>query len=195
VVGGIKAYPTGAPEGVCTSMIPAHGANAQTTPSPYTLDTTLMETNNVVTMQVTISSANVYRGFLVVGNEGTGTFTSLPSGSQSVCGQSLGVTHTANNDKSNMTFTWTTPSTFCGNVAFRATVVQTRAVFWTGIVSQTLQVNCTGARTLTTTASPGSSVVPNGQTTPRSSATQVTKMTLFQLIAFTVLLFLFCQRN
>ncbi|KAJ8314774.1 hypothetical protein KUTeg_006924 [Tegillarca granosa] len=142
------AYPNGAPESTCTSLIPSHGANAQSAPSPYTLDTTLTETNIV---QVSIRSASVYRGFILVGNEGSGMFTTIPTGAKS----SPGVTHTSNSDKSNMTFTWTPPSTFCGNIAFRATVVQTRPVYWTGIVSQTLQVNCTGNRTeMTTTAIP-----------------------------------------
>ncbi|KAJ8314775.1 hypothetical protein KUTeg_006925 [Tegillarca granosa] len=112
MVVGIKAYPNGAPESTCTSLIPSHGANAQSAPSPYTLDTTLTETNIV---QVSIRSASVYRGFILVGNEGSGMFTTIPTGAKS----SRGVTHMSNSDKSNMTFTWTPPSTFCGNIAFR----------------------------------------------------------------------------
>ena len=38
-IAGVSAYPSGAPTGVCTSMMPTgHSANPQNSPTPYWID-------------------------------------------------------------------------------------------------------------------------------------------------------------
>lgn len=73
VSGFALAYKSGAPAGVCESMIPEHGVPPQNTTSPYTLsvDKTNIKPGGSVTLKITGPSGKPIKGFFVQARNNT----------------------------------------------------------------------------------------------------------------------------
>ncbi|XP_078575179.1 putative ferric-chelate reductase 1 isoform X2 [Branchiostoma floridae x Branchiostoma japonicum] len=141
---GVWAYPSGAPATACLDMTPQHGPSEQTSTPSYELvvsnDTYAGGDEIEVTLRRTGNSAQ-FRGFFIQARtpgstDAQGQFTTVDSGTTktvncgSVANSQNGVTHTGRSDKTTVTVTWTAPANRVGHIQFRATVVETEAVFW-----------------------------------------------------------------
>lgn len=74
MVSGIAlAYKSGAPVGVCDSMIPEHGVDPKDTPSPYTIsvDKTNIKPGGSVTLKITGTKGHKFKGFFVQARNST----------------------------------------------------------------------------------------------------------------------------
>ncbi|XP_061171657.1 uncharacterized protein LOC133181131 [Saccostrea echinata] len=146
----VYGYPTGAPAGVCQTMVPGHGAAVQTGPSPYrvTMNTTSYTAGDRIMVTV---SGGTFRGLLVEARPANCSTVTFPTFSLMVSESNLqtlacngvpnsAITHTNRNDKTEANFYWT-PSSSLGHVYFRATVVQVFNTYWVGIQSPVLRDN------------------------------------------------------
>ncbi|XP_068098735.1 putative ferric-chelate reductase 1 [Hyperolius riggenbachi] len=164
--GLINAYGNGRVESACSTMLPQHGANAQTSTAPYTLvlSKTTYSANEQIT--VTLKGSSQFEGVFMQARSGSsatplGTFTVTGSDLQTLTCTSAAsaVSHTSSNLKSSVTTTWVAPN-INSDVQIRATVVQSEKVFWTNVLSCTLTYNATSASgTGTSCSSPGNNSV------------------------------------
>ncbi|XP_039590593.1 putative ferric-chelate reductase 1 [Polypterus senegalus] len=124
----ILGYSNGAPSSVCSSMLPSHGANPQSSSPPYSLkvDKSTYSPGDQITVTL---SGNTYTGFLleaqqVGGGNAVGSFN-IPSNSFSMGLQCNGVpnsavTHKSSSSKSSLSFTWVSSSSnSLGDIEFR----------------------------------------------------------------------------
>ncbi|XP_077309188.1 putative ferric-chelate reductase 1 [Lithobates pipiens] len=161
--GSINAYPDGKVEAACSTMIPEHGASAQTSTGPYSL--TVSKTTYSAGEQITVSlsGSSKFEGFLIQarsGNSATplGSFEVVDSTAQTLTCTSAksAVSQTSSTLKSNVQLKWMAPSSGNSDIQIRATVVQTEKVFWTNVASCTITYNSTstsGSGTSCTSAS------------------------------------------
>ncbi|XP_069823662.1 putative ferric-chelate reductase 1 [Dendropsophus ebraccatus] len=151
----VSGYSDGKVTPACDTMMPSHQGNgAQTTTSPYSITVSRknFSPGDVITVTITASGSNSFKGFLlqaraVGGNWMTGTFTTSDSNAQLICGSqsNSAVSHRNSNAKTSITASWTAPEG-AGPVQFTATVVQSFNTFWTGVQSdiiQALQISST----------------------------------------------------
>jgi hypothetical protein len=164
----VTSYGTGAPasEEICTSMKPGHGADPQTSPSPFAIQLSSSNVRPGQKIQVTIKSLDgntSFMGFLILGkrvlapngNSPKGTFVLDSNDSQNAkitdCFDIKGssITHTNNSPKKEVTFEWQVPI-LEGRYVLIGTVVQSFTIFWTNVESETITVKGT---TTTSTSS------------------------------------------
>lgn len=145
----VDAYKTGAPEYVCNSMMPNHKADPQQITVPYKLTVKPQNGKFEVSIQTT-KSGDYFRGFFIQAREESdrnafvkGEFSLTENTKLVACDNSekSAITHNDNNDKTEVTTTWTPPYGFEGNIVFRATIVRTGQVFWTEVDSGSFHVS------------------------------------------------------
>ncbi|XP_072332125.1 putative defense protein 3 [Scyliorhinus torazame] len=148
------ALPGGAPLSACGSMAPRHNnVSPQTGLNPHSIWTESQKPN----VQVHIAGPN-YKGILLEarypnGTTAVGTWQTAPANTKTIrCFDRAdsAVTHSNTNDKSSATiYIWVPPQS-SGNctekaVVFRATVAQSRAVYWLNLRSKIIYVGCSGS--------------------------------------------------
>ncbi|XP_055364337.1 putative ferric-chelate reductase 1 [Betta splendens] len=160
-------FPSGQVTASCDSMVPQHGANAQTSASPYTVivDRTSFNVGDQVPVQIQGTGSNTFKGFLLkatqVGSQtAVGSFSvSTTSAQLLACSQKTGsaVAHTSGAAKSFIQAIWTPDSSGSGKtIQFSTTFVQSKSVFWVAVQSPVLTFNgnFTGGSSAATTQTP-----------------------------------------
>ncbi|KAK7576038.1 hypothetical protein V9T40_012324 [Parthenolecanium corni] len=150
MVSGIAlAYKSGAPVGVCDSMIPEHGVDPKDTPSPYTIsvDKTNIKPGGSVTLKITGTKGHKFKGFFVQARNSTnhivnGTFGKVAGAKVIDCppGNKNAVTHINPDEKTTISLPWTAPQGYNGPFHFLTTVVKDGEVFWVHQKSPTVKV-------------------------------------------------------
>ncbi|CAG7837809.1 unnamed protein product [Allacma fusca] len=155
----IHSYSSGAPatDELCESMKPQHGADPQTSPSPYAILLSQDTVNPGQKIRVTIKAkdgdSTDFLGFLIIGkrlsnlNEkaSKGTFILENEASKNTKTTDCfgitasSITHTNNQPKKEVTFEWQAPLQE-GEYVLVGTVVKSFTVFWTQIKSATITV-------------------------------------------------------
>lgn len=143
----VDAYANGQVTDACSTMMPQHGASAQTSSSPYvlTLSKNTYSPGEKITVTLTSSSGSPqFEGFLIQARSGNNT-TPLGSFQVTSNAQTLtcttaasAVSQTSSSGKNSLQVTWVAPTSTADNIQIRATVVQTGMVFWTNVGSPTL---------------------------------------------------------
>ncbi|XP_069824076.1 putative ferric-chelate reductase 1 [Dendropsophus ebraccatus] len=136
------AYPNGLVTGSCVSMIPSHGASAQTSSPPYTLSLNKNTYSAGERITVTLGGGTQFKGFLIQARSGSstvpvGSFVTSNSNMQTLTCTSAAssVSHTSGSGKSSIVVTWVAPTSNITDIQIRATVVQSEYVFWTNVIS------------------------------------------------------------
>jgi len=122
----------------CTSMMPNHQAAAQATPSIYRMDVTKLSDDTFTVTIVPTVNGITFKGFLIQARrDGTenaiGTFEgSVPAGTKTLNCRSTedSVTHSNNELKTEVTFTWRSPGGSLAGTRFVATTCLDRVTFW-----------------------------------------------------------------
>ncbi|XP_047987245.1 putative defense protein Hdd11 [Leguminivora glycinivorella] len=148
-----QAYSSGAPEGACKDMIPRHPVAPQKSPAPYTITTSSKVAKAGSPIEVVITGkapSNTMRGLLLQarkGDEIVGKFTLKPNDRFAQlmnCGEPGNAVshkkHDEKDDQHTVTYTWTPPAGFNGDIKFRATIAHNGAVFWVGVESAPVKV-------------------------------------------------------
>ncbi|XP_069812003.1 putative ferric-chelate reductase 1 [Dendropsophus ebraccatus] len=144
-----NGYPNGLVQDACSSMVPNHNANTQTSASPYSLSLSKSTYSGGQQITVTLTGSSQFLGFLIQARSGS---SSTPLGSFKASGnaQTLdctsaasAVSQTSGSSKSSVAVTWVAPANSNADIQLRATVVQSERVFWTGILSSKLTYNAT----------------------------------------------------
>ena len=145
----INAYKAGAPATVCNSMMPKHGAAAQTDFAPYIILILPILYSSGTTHTVTlVTTGSSFKGYLLTMRRVDNHTIivpgfSAPNGAQLLtCDNqtNAAVTHTDNSSKTSVMFTWTAPAQSVGDLQVVATVVQNKKTFWTNIESHRIVV-------------------------------------------------------
>lgn len=139
-------YGRGAPDTTCSTMLPRHGPNPQTSPSPYAttpLQTSVEPGGTITVRLAAINPADNFRGFLIHATNSSsqsfmalGSFINPPSNTKSVtCSPGLqnSLTHGDGRGKTSLDITWQAPAEYQGDVEFRATFVKDYNTFWTQV--------------------------------------------------------------
>uniref|UniRef100_A0A0N7ZMX6 Ferric-chelate reductase n=1 Tax=Daphnia magna TaxID=35525 RepID=A0A0N7ZMX6_9CRUS len=139
-------YGRGAPDTTCSTMLPRHGPNPQTSPSPYAttpLQTSVEPGGTITVRLAAINPADNFRGFLIHATNSSsqsfmalGSFINPPSNTKSVtCSPGLqnSLTHGDGRGKTSLDITWQAPAEYQGDVQFRATFVKDYNTFWTQV--------------------------------------------------------------
>ncbi|XP_055364628.1 putative ferric-chelate reductase 1 [Betta splendens] len=152
----VWCYSTGLVTASCDSMVPQHGVPAQTTPAPYTVtvDRTILNLGDQVTVRLQATGSNAFEGFLLKAMQ-AGSQTAVGSFSVSTTGAQLlacsqkpnsAVSHTSALNKSQIQATWTPDSSgSMESIKFLATFVQSESVFWVAVQSPVLNYISTRA--------------------------------------------------
>ncbi|XP_018428075.1 PREDICTED: putative ferric-chelate reductase 1 [Nanorana parkeri] len=150
--GSINAYPDGQVQESCSSMVPNHGASAQTSNAPYSLTVSKTTYSAGEQISVTLSGNSKFEGFLIQARSGSletplGSFQLIDSSAQTLtCSTAASaVSQTSKASKSNVQVKWLAPSSGNSDIKIRATVVQSEKVFWTNVASCTITYNSTSA--------------------------------------------------
>ncbi|KAI9553251.1 hypothetical protein GHT06_021147 [Daphnia sinensis] len=138
-----SGYGRGAPDTTCSTMLPRHGPNPQTSPSPYTttpLQTSVEPGGKITVRLAAINPADNFRGFLIHASNASsqsfvalGSFINPPPNTKSVtCSPGLqnSLTHGDGRGKTTLDVTWQAPPDYQGDVQFRATFVKDYNTFW-----------------------------------------------------------------
>ncbi|XP_046657704.1 putative ferric-chelate reductase 1 homolog isoform X2 [Daphnia pulicaria] len=141
-----NGYGRGAPDTTCSSMMPRHGPNAQTSPSPFTttpLKTSVEPGGQITVRLAAINPADNFRGFLIHATNpaspsivALGSFINPPPNTKTLtCSPGLqnSLTHGDGRGKATLDITWQAPTDFQGEVQFRATFVKDYNTFWTQV--------------------------------------------------------------
>ncbi|XP_075473237.1 putative ferric-chelate reductase 1 [Ascaphus truei] len=149
------AYRNGRVEAACMTMEPGHEVAGQTTDPPYSLTMSKSNYSDGEELTVTLSTnpgAVQFRGFLIQARAGNGK---TPLGSFKISGsdaQTLkcttdasAVSHTSNSNKTSVQVTWVAPRINMSDIQLRATVVQTKLIFWMPVYGPTLNYTGSGA--------------------------------------------------
>lgn len=190
--GGRDAYPRGAPDSVCQTMLPNHGASPQTIESPVTFNVAQgqsFKTGDYIPVTLKTTDVKGFNGFFIqarlVSNPSmiAGMIFSegLPADMKTVtCGtMQNAVTHSNGQGKTSVTVFWHAAGVK-ESVVFRATVVRVKAEFWVNVTSTTLTYSATA-----------SNFSPNKPEYPSGSATRMsgTSSLLAPLVTVFVVLF------
>lgn len=180
----LDSYPTGAPEGACTEMIPGHAPTTTSGSPPYTINITSTQYTPGSTIQGILYSTTgvLFRGFLLqaravndVTKETLGTFVGNQTITQNVCGKDNkhGLTHVNSRHKSNISFTWTAPDVDVGDIHFRLTIVESfePSRFWLEIYSDVITLSSNGS---ITSESPMTNIHTEPVTTISTPVTTIT---------------------
>lgn len=146
----------GALNGACNNMIPQHSGNsAQTSAPPFqiTLDKTMYAGGDVITVNLSRTATNQFKGFFIQARNQDGTkipgFALIQNSKFLQCDTpNDAVTHTEASPKDSVTFQFTAPATSRGNITIVATAVESFNTFWVRIPSETIvDLAPTGAST------------------------------------------------
>ncbi|KAI1296756.1 putative defense protein 3 [Halotydeus destructor] len=147
----LYSYPSGAPKEACTSLRPGHdGSNIQTSPAPYEVqtDSALYSAGNPVTLTITGKDGETFKGFIMAARQAgstanIGEFVPTDDSTTTLkCTEENDtITHSNNDDKSAVTFVWSAPDNFKGNVHFNATIVKSYDTYWTNVLSRNVLIN------------------------------------------------------
>ncbi|OCT82923.1 hypothetical protein XELAEV_18025458mg [Xenopus laevis] len=152
----VSAYPSGKVEASCNTMVPGHGVAAQTSASPYTLDVSSTTYEDEQSITVTLRNTSLvppFKGFMIqaraVGdgnNIALGTFTVSNSAAQTLqCSTAnSAVSHTSAAEKTAIQVTWMGPNANTSAYEIRATVVQSRNIFWINVRSSNIKFTGSG---------------------------------------------------
>ncbi|XP_073498682.1 putative ferric-chelate reductase 1 [Phyllobates terribilis] len=152
-------YSTGKVEPACSSMMPSHGANPQTSSPPYSLSVSSVNYTGISAFRVTLSkepNGTDFKGFMIQArppgrDTPQGTFIS-DIDSQTLCStpefQHTAVTHTSASMKSNISVIWLPPKKASTDIQFRATVVEMKTTFWTNVLSDIIPLAGEGTQLL-----------------------------------------------
>lgn len=164
----VKMWPRGAPNSTCVSMMPGHGKQKQSGPSPYTLSLSKETYRPCETIELTLSGSATFKGFFIKpmfpaktisiapsgmispltdNSDNIGTFTTTPEAQNNCPTSSL--THTNNNTKQSLTFTWMAPSYANDSIFFKYTVVQSKDVYWVNMESDKVEPESSSDRVKT----------------------------------------------
>ncbi|KAL9919695.1 putative ferric-chelate reductase 1 homolog isoform 1-T3 [Glossina fuscipes fuscipes] len=151
----IYAFPNGAPEKVCDTMLPFHGGGilpANSVP-PFRIETSSSVVGQGQVLRVYIAGVPnglQFGGFMIQARqirppyEIMGQFNPSESGHSKLmnCGNSVGnsATHSHAGPKAEISLEWQSPIDFEGDVIFNSTVAQSYDTFWVGIPSNTVRV-------------------------------------------------------
>jgi len=118
-----NSYSGGAPDAVCSTMIPGHSVSPQKGPSPYTIKLSSTNVKGGETVDVTLgTSGPPFAGFFAIGTKANSEL--VPVGSMKAggvqgdaqeiqpvpCKTGKGITHKNSEPKSSVTFTWEVPN-------------------------------------------------------------------------------------
>ncbi|XP_044158096.1 putative ferric-chelate reductase 1 [Bufo gargarizans] len=180
-----NGYPNGQVQGSCSSMVPRHGVNAQTSAAPYTLSLSKSTYSAGQEITVTLRADNSpFRGFMIQAHRSNSL---NPVGSFKVNGnaQTLdctstasAVSHTSAEPKQSIQVTWVAPADSNSDLQLKASVVQSHPIYWTDVTSSKLTYSGTNATSGT-----------NGTTT-ENSGFQQTAPPLFGLILMVTVLWI-----
>lgn len=129
----------------CTTMTPQHNTGGQASPSIYALEVTRLSADTLSVTIVPTAGAG-FLGFLIQARrDGSttpiGTFVGpLPAGTKtlSCSGTDTSVTHSNNNYKTGVTFTWRSPGGSLAGTRFVATTCLDFVTFWIQYTSRDL---------------------------------------------------------
>ncbi|XP_073427730.1 defense protein l(2)34Fc-like [Dendrobates tinctorius] len=153
-------FPNGKVEASCSTMMPSHRANPQTSFPPYSLSFSSVNHTGTLGFRVTLSKepgGTDFKGFMIQarapgGDTPQGTFIN-GTDSQTLCStpefqNTAAVAHTNPSLKSNISVIWLPPKKASTNIQFRATVVQEKIIFWTDVVSDIIPLAGEGSQLL-----------------------------------------------
>ncbi|XP_077134038.1 defense protein l(2)34Fc-like isoform X2 [Ranitomeya variabilis] len=152
-------FPSGKVQASCSSMVPVHGADPQTTFPPYSLNFASVNYTGILGFRVNLIKApggTDFKGFMIQarspsGDNPQGTFIN-GTDSQTLCStpesQNTAVTHINAAMKSNISVIWLPPKKASTNIQFRATVVEMKTKFWTNVLSDTIPLAGEGSQLL-----------------------------------------------
>ncbi|CAM4723320.1 unnamed protein product [Leuciscus chuanchicus] len=156
-VGIVQCFPSGLVSGSCGTLMPVHGASAQDSNSPFTVNVTSGNTTfkegDEITVSLNAQSGDHFKGFMLQANlvgsvNPIGTFTVTDNETQVISCGSLAngaVSHKTRSEKTSVQAKWTAPTSGqLGNIEFRATFVRSKETFWVGVKSSTVVYNGTG---------------------------------------------------
>ncbi|XP_068143494.1 putative ferric-chelate reductase 1 homolog isoform X3 [Drosophila tropicalis] len=148
--------PQGAPESVCDTMLPFHaggGILPEKSVSPFVVESAVSVISQGQTLKVELSGVPAglnLSGFMVQARNWNppfaivGQFSSIRDGLVKLlsCDDSINnsATHSNAGAKPQVIIEWRAPLDFVGQVVFNATVAETYNKFWTGVVSNPIQV-------------------------------------------------------
>ncbi|XP_075688330.1 putative defense protein 3 [Rhinoderma darwinii] len=151
-------YPSGKVEPACATMVPRHGADAQTSPPPYSLSFSSVNHTGTLGFRVTLSKepgSIDFKGFMIQaraprGSTAQGTFVVNGTDVQTLTCMTpeSAVSHTNSTMKSNVSVIWLPPRKASTDIQFRATVVQLRDIFWTNVLSDIIPLAAAGSQLL-----------------------------------------------
>ncbi|XP_051782053.1 putative defense protein 3 [Erpetoichthys calabaricus] len=144
-VPGVLSYSTGAPSIQCRDMMPGHDVLASSSTPVYNVSITVSTYRPGQTVSVKITGGQ-YKGLLLEARDGhtSNIVGSWNSSSNAIkflncVSKNDAVTHADNSQKSDLAYQWKPPNSNLPNtVIFHATVVQSKAVFWTMLKSPKL---------------------------------------------------------
>ncbi|KAG8555938.1 hypothetical protein GDO81_017868 [Engystomops pustulosus] len=169
----------------CETMTPEHGTSVpQTTDPPYSVSASSYSyrPEDEITVTLQANPEIYFDGFLLQarttpGNEIVGHFIVTNPKSQALtCGSNVNstVTQTDSSKKSNISALWVAPASV-GKVIFKATILQSKPIFWVGVESPELNVS----PDLNTTSSPVSFSSASNTSHPPSTSTSISTPTTF----------------
>ncbi|XP_069491216.1 putative ferric-chelate reductase 1 [Ambystoma mexicanum] len=144
----VCAYPNGKVQSACSSMEPNHGVKAQTSPAPYniTVNQTVFKVGDKIS--VTIQSVAIpIEGFFLQaraasnGAKALGSFHTTDDTMQTLnCSTTANsaVSHTSEDEKSEVQVIWEAVGTVDVDIKMRATVVANKTVYWVNILGPKL---------------------------------------------------------
>ncbi|XP_039218318.1 putative defense protein 3 isoform X1 [Crotalus tigris] len=150
ILGSNQAFPDGAPESACESMLPVHtGVQPQTVPSPYEVLVSTPSFQNGQRVNVQIRGP-AYQGLLLEVRSfqsaaAVGFWQSPPNNTRFLqcSGNPQGaITHSNTNLKMSQIYSWLPPPSHCPRVViFVATVAQSHDIYWTQVKSKVIWRN------------------------------------------------------
>ncbi|CAH1238015.1 FRRS1 [Branchiostoma lanceolatum] len=138
----VTSFPGGAPTDACQNLTPGHvNITANSSASPFTIMPASTTYQPGGTLRVQVMGAS-FRGILLQArdstNQAVGFWSDFPDFTRSLtCNNSAdSVTHQNTSVKvAGTNFTWNAPRTSPGDVAFVATIAQSREQYWLSITS------------------------------------------------------------
>ncbi|XP_022670744.1 putative defense protein 3 [Varroa jacobsoni] len=143
MLAAVLAYPSGAPESACQSLMPQHQVSPQTGRSPYGIYVSANAIHSGEPVTVTLQGGT-FRGFLIVARDAStgqvinGSWVAFDPQTKVIA---CGLTHVSNNDKQRASGQWTAPSGLEGRqIIFQGVVVKDINTFWNNLSSAPVSV-------------------------------------------------------